>query len=142
MGVEAFLRRGAVFFCSGICFSVFCWLIAFETIGKAGGREEETHGPGRGWQMQSYGFFLAKCRKKKEMLRKTARKEGEKGRSGERRDISRRTELQKGQGRNKGRRQREQGAKAEGAKGKRQREEGSANKAKTAQSKDMLWTAW
>ena len=106
--------------------------------------------------MQSYGFFLSKCRKKKEMLRKTARKEGEKGRSGERRDISRRTELQKGQGRSKGRRQKEQGAKAdeakeeeregrgEGGEGKgeegrgraRARDKGasSANKAKTVQS--------
>ena len=90
--------------------------------------------------MQSYGFFLSKCRKKKEMLRKTARKE-EKGRSGERRDISRRTELQKGQGRNKGRRQKEQGRGwrrqgrgREGAgEGKRQGA-GSANKAKTVQS--------
>ena len=39
MGAEAFLRRGAVFFCSGICISVFCGLMVFEVIDKPGEKQ-------------------------------------------------------------------------------------------------------
>ena len=42
MGAEAFLRRGAVFFCSGICFSVFCGLMVFEVIDKPGERRTDS----------------------------------------------------------------------------------------------------
>ena len=99
--------------------------------------------------MQSYGFFLSKCRKKKEMLRKTARKEGGEG---EERGASRYIATNRTPKRTRA----EQGAKAEGTRervekarerkggggrGQETRVQAAQIKQKPSKATDVLWTA-